>query len=535
MTSVSRREFLLTAAAVGASGKPDDEKTRLGLVRSNHKRLVRPVSLEDPLDYAIVRDMVWKAIEYGKPRAGSLEAKIRPGAWVVVKPNGSYVAPQSGYRAGDITDLRVTQAVLEYVATKSQARRITLAEGASQRRAGDPGKTDIVVQRGRQVNWFSYEWDGKEYPGMSGSLENLLREMSARFPGKVFDSVDLSYDAVRDPSGKPVRVEVARSARGVGAFGARPDYFITNTVRGCDFLINVPVMKVHDGCGITSTFKSYVGTAPREAYQGNLGFYNMLLHSQHQVEDRIDGLIVDLASVHPPDYSVVCGIRGLQAAVHNIGREDQTVRSNLILAGEDPVAVDRMVAYLSGFNPLDMEFLHMAAKRDMGTMDPRRIEVVGDDPDPGRRYFEKPAPWHGRGNREWTIARHPDSPEAKWTRYTAPTDTLNFAKWAGGAAPGTVFGATARVYAEGHRKTFLWAGIQGRLVASLNGEKVMEEEGRTRYRVGQFQRAIELKPGENVLRFRLEPVSEKALLSVLLVGSRNDGDTAEGIRWMEAS
>ena len=83
-------------------------------------------------------------------------------------------------------------------------------------------------------------------------------------PGKKFDFIDLSYDAVRDDSGRFRRV-VTRTARGVGAFGARPDYFVTNTVLKCDFLITVPVMKTHLQCGITACFKNYVGTAPRQA------------------------------------------------------------------------------------------------------------------------------------------------------------------------------------------------------------------------------------------------------------------------------
>jgi uncharacterized protein (DUF362 family) len=37
--------------------------------------------------------------------------------------------------------------------------------------------------------------------------------------------------------------------------------------------------------------------------------------------------------------------------VHNIDRGDQMVRNKLIVAGEDPVAADRLVAYLMGYNP----------------------------------------------------------------------------------------------------------------------------------------------------------------------------------------
>jgi hypothetical protein len=88
-----------------------------------------------------------------------------------------------------------------------------------------------------------------------------------------------------------------------------------------------------------------------------------------------------------------------------------------------------------------------------------------------------------------------------------------------------------KVVAEGGRKAFLWVGARGRVTAFLNGEKVMEEEGATRYRVGQFQKPVELRSGENLLSFEVKALAEQADLSVLLVGPENDGDTVEGIRW----
>ena len=90
MRTVSRRAFFARSAqglaALSLRGAPA-EKARIGLGASSHSKLAQPSSIEDPLDYSRVRDMVWKAIEYGRPRAGSLEAKIKPGSWVVIKPN----------------------------------------------------------------------------------------------------------------------------------------------------------------------------------------------------------------------------------------------------------------------------------------------------------------------------------------------------------------------------------------------------------------------------------------------------------------
>jgi hypothetical protein len=50
--------------------------------------------------------------------------------------------------------------------------------------------------------------------------------------------------------------------------------------------------------------------------------------------------------------------------------------------------------------------------------------------------------------------------------------------------------------------------------------------------VGQVQKAVELRPGENQLIFRLQSVGERPLLlSAVLVGPANNVDSLDGIRW----
>jgi hypothetical protein len=59
----------------------------------------------------------------------------------------------------------------------------------------------------------------------------------------------------------------------------------------------------------------------------------------------------------------------------------------------------------------------------------------------------------------------------------------------------------------------------------------MEEPAPTRYRIGQFQKPVESRYGENLLIFELKPVSEQVDLSVLMAAPENDGGTVDGIRW----
>ncbi|MCC7176314.1 MAG: DUF362 domain-containing protein [Bryobacterales bacterium] len=532
MSRVSRRKFVLAssqAAAAAALFGAAQAKPRIGLVQSTHKRLAKPLSADHPLDYETVRDMVWKAIEYGRPRAGSLEAKIKPGSWVVIKPNIVYLKPQPGYRPGDITDLRVTRAVLEYVASKSRAGRITIAEGGSYRSLGDPLKDNVVTQGGERVDATNFDWGTEDFPGAGGTLDGMLQDFRKAHPGKKFDYVDLSYDVVRDAAGNPLRVAVPR-LNGVGSFSNRQEYFITNTIRNCDFLLNVPVMKVHENCGTTACFKNYVGTAPRCVYGRPNIFWNAELHDQHSVDTRIDPFIADLAAYHPPDYNVVDGIRGLQSTEHNNRQPDQMVRSNLIVAGEDTVAADAVVAKLLGFQPADIDFLHMGAARGLGTMELSGIEIAGDELDRLSRQWAKPRSWYARANRDWLVSRDPDSNPSGWKRHTSFGDTLYFAKALDGTGP--VYAAAAKVRASGNLKGYLWLGLTGKVAVTLNGQQIMTEENVTRYRVGQFQKAVELRPGENQLLFRVEAVGDRpAQMAAVLIGPANNGDSLEGARW----
>src|SRR5271157_4239576 len=372
MWNPSRRQLLKASAqgmAALALRAAPPEKARLAVVTSSHGKLAKPSPADDPLDYPRIRDMVWKAIEYGRPRAGSLEAKIKPGSWVVIKPNiGSLPPRQAYFTLGDTTDLRVAKAVLEYVATKSRAARITIAEGGSYRRVGDNTPDNVMLQNGVHVDALTYSW-GDEFPGFNGTLADLLKDAAASFPGKKFDCVDLAYDPVRDPSGQFRWLDVPRSPNGVGAFGEKKVYVPANAIVNCDFLITVPVMKVHNTCGITACLKNYVGTAPRIVYAPQGVFSNGNLHRNHSLEGRIDSFITDLAAFHPPDYCVVDAIRGLQYTEHTNGLPDQMIRNNVVMAGEDPVSTDALLATLMGYQPSDIEYLHMASQRQMGGME----------------------------------------------------------------------------------------------------------------------------------------------------------------------
>jgi len=120
-----------------------------------------------------------------------------------------------------------------------------------------------------------------------------------------------------------------------------------------------------------------------------------------------------------------------------------------------------------------------------------------------------------------------------WKPYEMATDTLHFDRWGGKpVTPGSRFAAATRIRSEGYAKAFLWIGVSGRFEAELNGKQVMAEESRTRYRNGQFQQSVELRPGVNELVVRVQALEAAARMSAYLIGPRNDGDTVDGIQWL---
>ena len=198
-----------------------------------------------------------------------------------------------------------------------------------------------------------------------GTLEATLKEFRAAHPDKKFDYVDLSYDVVRDASGNPLRIEVPR-LNGVGAFGARSDYYVTNTIRNCDFLISVPVMKVHENCGITGCFKNYVGTGPRCVYATPGTFWNADLHNElrsgHQnrpVHRRPGGL---------PSPRLQRGGRNSRTAVH---RAQQRPARPDVAQQPGPRRRGRRRHGCRGgqtprLQPADIDYLQMGAARGLG-------------------------------------------------------------------------------------------------------------------------------------------------------------------------
>ena len=109
------------------------------------------------------------------------------------------------------------------------------------------------------------------------------------------------------------------------------------------YLISVPVLKAHSFSEITGTLKNMIGLAPPQHYSGRHGSWKKaVFHGEmHQS-------IVDLNRYRTPDLSLMDATVGMPD--FHLGGSHCDPPVNRLLAGFDPLAVDRRSAELLGFD-----------------------------------------------------------------------------------------------------------------------------------------------------------------------------------------
>jgi len=251
------------------------------------------------------------------------------GARVLIKPNlVDYVQG-----APCFTDPRVVQAMIR-LAREAGARQVIVGEGTTFRR--DP---QAVLEA-------------------TGFAEMLAREQ--------VEFVDLNYD---DLVSMPLK----------GGYTQLKTIFVAKTILDSDVLISMPKMKTHHWTNISVSIKNLFGIVPGIKY----GWPKNTLHMQ-----GIPAFLTELADSLPiRGVAVVDGIVGLQGDGPLFGN---AIPSGVVAIGTDLVAIDATCARLMGFDPHQIDYLDFAAWAGVGSIDEKKIEVVGESIARLQRQYEKP-------------------------------------------------------------------------------------------------------------------------------------------------
>ena len=135
---------------------------------------------------------------------------------------------------------------------------------------------------------------------------------------------------------------------------------IAKTAMDASCIISVPSLKTHNMAKTTLTMKNLMGTILPKG----------IMHSS------IHKKIADLVSIFRSKmkFQLIDGIIGSRGS--ELG--GSPVNMNVIIAGEDPVAVDRVGSEIIGYGPEKVKYLKYCEKRNLGIADLERIEIIGN-------------------------------------------------------------------------------------------------------------------------------------------------------------
>jgi len=142
---------------------------------------------------------------------------------------------------------------------------------------------------------------------------------------------------------------------------------LAREVTEVDAVINLPRVKTHGLTRLTGAVKNLFGCVA--------GLHKGEMHFRLQRADIFQEMLIDLALTVKPVLTLVDGVIAMEGA----GPRNGKLRlMGLILAGENPFAVDAAIARLVGLKPADVPVLALAAQRGIAGIKENEIKFLGE-------------------------------------------------------------------------------------------------------------------------------------------------------------
>ncbi len=264
--------------------------------------------------------------------AGGLSEIIKPGNTVLIKPNLCTIAEVDSALT---TDYRVVQKVAD-LARECGASRIIVADGGIR---GDTMTASLNT-------------------GKYGTITGV-------------ETLDLSSTHIK---------QCYELKPGISLTGR--SLFVPKVYMDADVVITVAKLKTHyqPAAVVSLGLKNVIGVAPSTIYS-TAGFRDGV-HALGLTE-----VILDLNRIRKPDFTVIDGIIGGEG----YGPLECTpVKSNIVLAGKDIVAVDTVALNFMGFKTEDVAHVIYAGNQKLGVTDLAKIKIVGAELESIKMKFKSP-------------------------------------------------------------------------------------------------------------------------------------------------
>ena len=145
-----------------------------------------------------------------------------------------------------------------------------------------------------------------------------------------------------------------------------PSVSVSRAVMEADIVISLPKFKTHGLTVMTGAIKNSYGILP--------GAQKAALHRAAGNPYRFHEVVTQVFRLRPPDLFIVDGVVGMEGNgpagtdLRNIG---------LVLASDNAVALDAIIATMMGCDPAKLRFLQKAQELGLGSYDLENIQVIG--------------------------------------------------------------------------------------------------------------------------------------------------------------
>lgn len=131
-----------------------------------------------------------------------------------------------------------------------------------------------------------------------------------------------------------------------------------------DYIINISKLKTHTMMRYTGAVKNMFGSV--------VGLVKANYHFRLKEADNFAHHLIDICQSIKPDFNIIDGIVGMEGDGPSSG---ESINSNVILAGKNPYALDKVAIDFIGYNIDDVYTVKLSKERNLFF----DIEIIGDE------------------------------------------------------------------------------------------------------------------------------------------------------------
>ena len=339
--NLTRREFVLTSV-VGTLGIAS------GFTFAGTPPVVSVVKIKE--------DNIAAAVEEAIELLGGIEEVTRDKQRIMLKPNLVSPDPRCTTKPEVIRALAMLM--------KDAGKEVCIGEGS----AAAPG--------------FNADEEGVHFSKDPGILDPMQQYVFDQL-GYTDLADSLEIPLINLHTGEMVEVEV-------------PNAYVYNTIvvhkslSEIDLLCSVPMMKTHVLARVTLGMKNLIGLYPGSAYCS----VRSCIHNE-SLEKRspcVSFEIVDMVKACTPGLTVIDASTSMEGDGPSDG---DLVKTDLIIAGTNPLATDMVGAKIMGFHKNELATLAMAIRSGMKPTSLDQIAIRGEQLESVQMAFKRPTvvPW----------------------------------------------------------------------------------------------------------------------------------------------